>query len=945
MDRFVPSIKKKYRERLINRDKQWPPSHVNKLVRLNVVENKKRRDYSYLDLARRGYGIFSDERLKRTPLVYDDIFKVESGKKPVRKVLVEGNAGIGKTTLCISISEDWANGKLFQQFELVLLLPLRMKAVASASSLQEILRLLHPSPRFCESVASHIEEEEGESVLIIADGWDELGKSQKQEGSFLYQLLFHLFPFMSVIVTSRPSASARLHHLPSIDRIVEVCGFSKELITQYIQSEFSDDEKNAGRLLEQLENNPLVESVCSVPLNCTIVCHLWRAHEQALPTTMTELYTSIMLNVVLYNLRKTDSYSTISSLSSFDNLPVDLQQSWWLLCEFAFQMLREAKIVFSQDELTEFFPKGFSLDERILCFGLLQSAESIILETGYGVSFHFLHLTFQEFLAAMHIVRQPPEKQFSVIDSLEHRAYFFGNRFEMMWRFFFGILFRASKRETQHVDIRNILRCVAGTFKRPNNLLVCHCGFEAQNASVNNAVIQFLVNHNILFHRIGFGYPRTAHDCAAMLYVIANMQEGDGIVINFANSGVRENQIKILVDLLANRAGKFQVTELYLSGNKLTLPCLQALKEAICGNVLANLKRLYLRRALTDIADTNSEWLNVFIEGLLAHCPHLIHFDISHNNLGVPGAGAFASCLSRLRNHTPQDKQNDSGLDYSLKEQQLPLFLADVDFTKTRLCSDGLVAFVKGLEQPCNFNELSLKSNHICATGASCLADAICSGIIVIQSALNLSNNPIKLEGTAALGKILSSDHNQSHSVKVDLSRCELTTIGSNLSTLQSLCLGKGSSVEAVRDVQKQLCQMSPNTTVTRLILDGNNFAGVGIHILAGFIHLCPCLKHFQTCNCSISSNEVLLLLENLTKLKYSSPSLFNRLDRWNINDNEITDSGVSALIDRLPLLFTGSSKLTFNLNNNPVSNEVVKRLEEELKRCQQVCYIIYFDG
>ena len=49
------------------------------------------------------------------------------GKKPVRKVLVEGDAGIGKTTLCTSVSEDWANGKLFQQFELLLLLPLRQK--------------------------------------------------------------------------------------------------------------------------------------------------------------------------------------------------------------------------------------------------------------------------------------------------------------------------------------------------------------------------------------------------------------------------------------------------------------------------------------------------------------------------------------------------------------------------------------------------------------------------------------------------------------------------------------------------------------------------------------------------------------------------------------------------------------------------------------------------
>ena len=82
---------------------------------------------------------------------------MESGKRPVRKVLVEGDAGIGKTTLCISFSEDWANGKLFQQFELVLLLPLRMKVVALVSSFPELLKLLHSSSRLCELVTTHFE--------------------------------------------------------------------------------------------------------------------------------------------------------------------------------------------------------------------------------------------------------------------------------------------------------------------------------------------------------------------------------------------------------------------------------------------------------------------------------------------------------------------------------------------------------------------------------------------------------------------------------------------------------------------------------------------------------------------------------------------------------------------------------------------------------------------
>ena len=112
MDAFVPKMKKKYIDRLINREKQWPPCHSNKLVRLQLVERKIGE--GYCANIQRGR---EDETVKRTPLAYSDLFKVERGKKPVRKVLVEGDAGIGKTTLSISLSEDWAHEKLFEEFE------------------------------------------------------------------------------------------------------------------------------------------------------------------------------------------------------------------------------------------------------------------------------------------------------------------------------------------------------------------------------------------------------------------------------------------------------------------------------------------------------------------------------------------------------------------------------------------------------------------------------------------------------------------------------------------------------------------------------------------------------------------------------------------------------------------------------------------------------------
>ena len=898
--KFKSGIKTKYQERRINCEKQWPPCHANKLVGLELVERKKREGYSAN--AQRGR---KDKDVKRTPLPYGNLFKVESGSeepvRKVRKVLVEGDAGIGKTTLCISVSEDWANRKLFQQFELVLHLPLRMKAVASAGSLPELLKPLHSDPSIRDSVGRYLEKEEGENVLIIADGWDELSESERHEGSFLYQLLFQEFPLISVVLTSRPSASAPLHQLPCIDRFVEVCGFSKEHIVEYIKSEFAGDQKKADGLVEKLNYNPLIESVCSVPLNCAIVCHLWRDLEGALPTTMTELYKAITLKLILRNTScKIEAYSSIFSLPELYLLPEELKQLLWFLCEFAFQALEKDQLVFSQREVEKFFPEGSDLDKQNRCFGLLQYAKIIDI----GVSFHFLHLTFQEYLAALHLARQTPDKQLEVFQSHISKDPVSPFHFAMVERFFFGI----SRSLDFNIDICKIFECVTDdSHDLLNTLSLCHYAFEAQNDLINTKVTQFLVSH---YDEIEFEYLETAYDCAAVLYVIANMQERCDIRIDFSNCGVRENQIKNLLDILASKEGKLQIIDLDLSGSRLTESGLQALENAVNGDLFAKLKFLVLESSLTSDADTNVAWLTTFVEALLTHCPHLFYLNLSDNNLGVPGASA----VSKIWDYSTCDEQ---------QHKSTCLYL-----NKTNLGDKGFTMLFKNLKV---ISELGLVDNDIHATCVSRLADAVCEGKVVIYHSLDLSDNPLRLEGTIPVGRMLSSSHYKTR--QVDLSRCELTTARGDRPYTDS---GNTISGETVRDVGQQLCQMPQNSSIIVLDLDGNSFTGESIHILAGFMHLCPCMRSFFTRDCGITSDD---LIQLLSQLKSSSPNLCSKLETWFLENNQIDDNGVSALMDHLPSLFPYlwcKKYRDISLANNPVSSEMMERLEEELRRRYQ---------
>ena len=1019
---FASSIRKKYKERLINVEKQWPPCHSDKLVRLELVERKNGEGYSAntqrgredSGRGRKNENSREDKAVKQLPLAYGDLFKVGSGKRAVRKVLVEGDAGIGKTTLSLSVSEDWANGKLFQQFELVLLLPLRMKVVASAGSLPELLKLLHPSPSLCESVARYLEEEEGKSVLIIADGFDELSESNRQEGSFLYQLLFQLFPFLSVVVTSRPSASAPLHRLSCINRFVEVRGFSKEHIVEFIQSEFASDQEKASRLLEQLDNNPLIESVCSVPINCAIVCHLWRILEEALPTTMTKLYTKIFLNIILRNVQKKDAFKHIDSLPNFSALPQELQKSWALLCKFAFEAIVKDQIVFSQEELVDIFPHGLV---DVLCFGLLQSAKTV-LETGYGMSFHFLHLTFQEYLAALHLATLPSKEQ----QELFQRHHNFS---AMVFRFFFGIFFSGMPRND--LDLRIVIKSLSREgLLALDAMLLCHCAFEAGNKSITENMIQRLgksggfdaaIKINDLDRLPLTNHPSTAHDCAAVLYAMSNMQECS-MVITFSNSGVRENQIRTLTDILVYRSEK-QVIQLHLSGNRLTDDCvadlffrapaafsslseldlgsnaigdesvesitralersqcdklvkldlsynslvLSGLQTLTCTGLLANLNFLFLQGAFTGTdQDSGPEQVTSFINALLKYCHCLKMLDISQNKFQInkSGASVLGKLMSRCKVVLLGLYSHPTIVDiHHPISDRLQIILSS-----TSLGDEGLSTFIKILDSQSQFSRLELQDNGISAKGVSCLADSVCRGEIVVQGdtfpeiydedgfpdpdiflaeemenvEFHLDCNPLGLEGTRIIGTMLGSGHCQVKTLSLE--GCQLTTDLSNDSLN-----GSDNAVDNAaicEDIGKDLCQTPACTTITHLYLDHNRFTKEGVQILVGYISLCPTLRVLSTCFCTITSDDLSQLLDRLIQLKSSHPNLFDTLLAWHLSDNEINDTGISVLIKHLqtpsPFPYSKLSQRIY-LQNNPISDNMMEKMEKELERRHKVRY------
>ncbi len=671
MDKFIASIRRKYRERSLNREEQWPPVSGERLVNLQLVEAEKKEGFR---AGLQQHGTLNG----RTPILHGDLFKVEEGKKPVKKLIIEGNAGIGKTTLCTILAEGWAEGKILTQFDCVLLLPLRENEVSSATSLAELFKLLHSSERIRTSVIEELEDREGEGILIIADGWDELSQENRSKVSFLYKLFFgDVLPFASVLLTSRPSASAPLHDLLSVNRLVEVVGFNEENIKQYIESEFERFPEKASSLIEQLENNPVIQSVCSVPLNCAIVCNLWHTLDQELPRTLTQLYTQIVLNIILRNVKKKFPDCPIG-LNSFDKIPNDLQNTFWLICEFAYECLLLDQLVFSEDDLSSRLPE---VGDKLQCFGLLQSARSL-LPVGHGLSFHFAHLTIQEFLAALHLATLPNEEK---LTSFEARVD--SGRFNMVGRFMFGLASKYNgSRSDKVITLDDSLMDLFLVAKKHNRHF-CHLAFESLDPIFSTNVCKiygkFLLDYGLKILKL---HP---FDLAACFYVLRHAEESD-LVIRlryFAN----DKQLKELTDILSSAYGKLQVhdlalvqtklseesiadlfkrasiaftslkllrlehnnftdimssfmhtsctslTTLSLSHNSLGVSGILSLETAVQSGALINLEELVLSNTFTDDADVNGALLTTLLQSIASHCARLVELQLSMNNLGLPG--------------------------------------------------------------------------------------------------------------------------------------------------------------------------------------------------------------------------------------------------------------------------------------------------------------------
>ena len=273
---------------------QWPPSATKKFFRLAMIQTTEVKRGKIEDRFVRMTitGKVDDILRHKYPIQLHDIFKETGRGRSVTKenegqrkvILLEGAPGCGKSTLSVYICQQWEKGQLFNHFQLVILIRLRDPAVKNAKGLADLLPC--PDTTTAQQIAARMLANRCQDVLFILDGWDELPPNLRKNSIFHQIVQPRLSRLNSlcestVIVTSRPITSGDLHQV--VSSRVEILGFTAEELHQFFTQCLKRDTEAVKTLLERIEENPEVAGCCYLPLNATILVHLFKSDSNTLP--------------------------------------------------------------------------------------------------------------------------------------------------------------------------------------------------------------------------------------------------------------------------------------------------------------------------------------------------------------------------------------------------------------------------------------------------------------------------------------------------------------------------------------------------------------------------------------------------------------------------------------------------------------------------------------
>ncbi|XP_068454941.1 NACHT, LRR and PYD domains-containing protein 3-like, partial [Clinocottus analis] len=800
----------------------------------------------------------------------EDLFKASPGaEEPIRTVMTKGVAGIGKTVLTQKFTLDWAEDKANQDIQFMF--PFTFRELNGLKEKFTLVELVHHF--FTETKDAGICTFKEFPVLFIFDGLDECrlpldfnkneDLSDITESTSVAVLLKNLIkgkllPSARLWITTRPAAADQIP-FTCVDLVTEVGGFTDTQKEEYFTKRFRD-EKQVCRIISHIKTSRTLHLMCHIPVFCWITATVLQVVLKTteggeLPKTLTELYIHFLVVQAKVKMVKfdggaeTDPHWSPESRKMIESLG-----------KLAFDQMQKGNLIFYESDLSKcgIDPKTASVYSGVFT-EIFKNVEELYNEK----VFFFVHLSVQEFLAALHVhltfinsgvnlmaettlwskvTRNKPEAKHLYQSAVDKALQSPNGHLDLFLRFLLGLsletnqnLLRGllpqtgSSAGTNQRTVQYIKKKINKKVSPEKSINLFHCLNELNDASLVEEIQQSLRSGRLSTDKL------SPAQWSALVFILLSSEEDLEVFDLKKYSGSEEALLRLLPVVKASNKA-------VLSRCNLSNRSCEAL-SSVLSSQSSSLKQLDLSE--NKLQDSVVKLLSAGLES-----PHCTLETLSLSDCGITEEGC-------------------SFLGSALKSN--PSSLRELKLSRNKLQDSGVKLLSVGLERPhCRLEALSLSGCGITEESCSSLGSALKSNPSSLRK-LNLSRNELQDSGVKLLSGFLESPHCRLETLSLSL--CGITEEG---------CSSLGSALK------------SNPSSLRKLDLSRNDLQESGVKLLSAGLESPHCrLETLSLYNCGITEEGC----SSLGSALKSNPSSLREL---NLFFNELQDSDVKVLTDLL---------------------------------------------